>query len=115
MLLFGALLQASIFGQVATIVQSMSRKQQVFQEKVTYVNSAMKNLKLNQQIQNDVVNFMTRTNTHLNNQTELEEFLKIMSPSLKAQVIENIFFAAIMKNEIFIDQADIVDKIINFV
>lgn len=44
----------------------------------------MKNLKLNKQIHDDVVDFMKKTNTHLDNQRELEEFLKIMSPSLKS-------------------------------
>lgn len=38
-----------------------------------------------------------------------------MSPSLKSQVIEQIFFAAITMNEIFSDKTETIDKIINFV
>ena len=48
LLIFGAILQATIFGQVAAIVQSMSRKSTAFQAKIDTANQSMKNMQLNE-------------------------------------------------------------------
>jgi hypothetical protein len=44
LLLCGAMLQATMFGQVAGIVQSMNRKSQAFQERIDVANTSMKNM-----------------------------------------------------------------------
>lgn len=45
-LMMGAILQATMFGQVAGIIESMSRKSQAFQEKIDIANTTMKNMHL---------------------------------------------------------------------
>lgn len=47
-LIMGAILQATMFGQVAGIVQSMNRKARAFQEKLDLANTSMRNMKLNE-------------------------------------------------------------------
>lgn len=50
MLFTGAIINALIFGNMAVMVQSLSRKASLFQEKIENANEAMKNLKMPSQI-----------------------------------------------------------------
>lgn len=61
LLLFGAILQATMFGQVASIVQSITRKSCGFQEKLDTANTTMRNLKLTEKMQTKVRDFMFKT------------------------------------------------------
>lgn len=66
-LLMGAILQATMFGQVAGIVDTMSRKSQAFQRKVDIANTTMKNIHLNEDMHMQVRDFMTKTQSNLDN------------------------------------------------
>lgn len=66
LLLCGAMLQATMFGQVAGIVQSMNRKSQAFQERIDVANTSMKNMQLGETMQQNVREFMTKTQSNMN-------------------------------------------------
>lgn len=87
-LILGALFNAYMFGTIAVILQTFNRKSQRFVEQVDIANTSMKNMHLPEDIQCQVREFLTRTQSNLDNQRELEEFLKIISPSLKLQVTQ---------------------------
>jgi hypothetical protein len=46
LLIIGALMNANIFGTMASIFQSINRKSQRFQEQIDLANTSMKNMKL---------------------------------------------------------------------
>ena len=46
LLIFGALMNANIFGTIATIFQQINSKSQVYQERIDKVNASMKNLRI---------------------------------------------------------------------
>lgn len=59
----------------------------------------MKNMKLPEDLQKRVIHFLMSTHTTLDAQTELDDFLKMLSPSLKAEVIKHIFAKVINSND----------------
>ena len=73
----------------------------------------MKNMKLPEHLQSSIRDFMMFTQSNLDNQKELDQFLGIISPSLKLQVTQHIFLNAIESNPIFQGNQDIIDFLIN--
>ena len=51
----------------------------------------------------------------MDSQKELEEFLDMLSPSVKERVTNHIFGTAILKNPVFNEDLDIVSYIIDYV
>lgn len=66
-LIGGALMQAYMFGNLAVMVQQLNRKSQSFQEKLDLANTSMRNMQLQETIQVDIRDFMTRTQSNLDN------------------------------------------------
>ena len=99
----GAIINANIFGELAVLVQALNRKSARFQEQIDTANTAMKNLKLPEDLQRRVQNYLIYTRSTLDNQQELDEFLGMISPSLKLEVTTYIFSVVIMNNLIFKD------------
>lgn len=58
---------------------------------------------------------MTKTQSNMDNQKEMEQFLKILSPSMRVRVTNHIFEQAILKNPIFCDKMDVVEYIIDYI
>ena len=74
----------------------------------------MKNMKLPDELQSSVREFMMVTQSNLDNQKELDQFMGMISPSLRLQVQQNILLNSIEKNTIFnIDDQDIIDFLLN--
>ena len=61
MLITGALFNANIFGTISSIYSSINRKQVLFQEKLDMANTSMQNMKLPQDIQDVIRDYMMRT------------------------------------------------------
>jgi hypothetical protein len=59
--------------------------------------------------------FLTRTQSNLDNQRELEEFLKIISPSLKLQVTQQIFENAIRRSPIFAQKNEVIEFMVSHI
>ena len=85
-LFVGAIINAILFGNMAVMAQSLNRKASMFREKVEHASEAMKNLNMPSLIRGDIENYLSYTQSTQNHQKELDEFLMMLSPSLKKKV-----------------------------
>ena len=111
-LVFGAITNAILFGNMGVMLQSLSRKSAMFQEKLENANEAMKNLRMPDSIINDVKHYLTYTQDTLDHQKELDQFLLVLSPSLKRKVTHHIFYDVLSENPLFMKYNDIFDIIL---
>jgi len=63
----GSLLTANIFGAFAVIVSNLNRKNSKFQEKIDTANSSMVNMKIPDELQDEIRHFMVATEGNLDN------------------------------------------------
>ena len=94
----GALILANIFATVTVIIQNMNQKEKLFQDKMGLASTAMQSMQLPHELQDEILQFITATQNNLDQQEELDRFLSLISPSLKASVIKHIFRTAIEQN-----------------
>ena len=85
---------------MAVLVQGLNRRASRFQDNIDTANTAMKNMRLPEEIQKKVQSYMMFTQASLDHQNELDLFLDMISPSLRIEVARQIFSDAIMKNEV---------------
>ena len=111
-LIVWAIINANIFGNLAVLISSMNRKSSLFQDKIDTVNTAMKNMKLPEKTQKKVVDYIVSTQSTLDNQQEMDSFLKMISPSLRLEVTSYIFSLIVCKNPLFADNVDLVEYIV---
>lgn len=111
MLVTCAIGNAIIFGNFAVMLQSLNRKSSLFQEKLESITDVMKNMSLNNDVKDEIKFYIEYTENTLQNQNEMNEFFKILSPSLKKRVMVNMFQEAIMDNMIFENQESIVSRL----
>ena len=72
--MISAIFNAIIFGNMTLIVSELSKKAQLFQEKLDTANTAMKNMELPADTQNKVINYLLYTEAGLEHRKELEDF-----------------------------------------
>lgn len=113
-LLICAIINANIFGNLAVLVSALNRKSTKFQEKLDTVNTAMKNMKLPEDTQKKVQNYIMSTQSTLDHQQEMDSFLNLISPSLKLEVTKHTFSMIVIKNELFKDNDDLVDYLVRY-
>ena len=77
------MINANIFGNMAVLLQGINRKISQFQEKLDTANTAMKNMKISEQLQEKVQSYIMSTESTLSIQMELQAFLNLLSPSLR--------------------------------
>ena len=82
-ILFGAIINANIFGNMAVLISAINRKHALFQQKLDTANTAMKNMKITSKLHGKVQNYIMSTESTLSIQRELQQFLEILSPSLR--------------------------------
>ena len=110
-ILIGAIVNAYIFGSIVVLVAVMNEKSAQFVHKLDICNTAMKNLKIPKDIQNDVVGYLTYTQALLDSQQELETFLGLVSPSIKEKIIKHIFSQVLKDSEVFKGNEGLVDSL----
>lgn len=108
----GAIINANIFGNMALIISDLNKKSAEFQGQIDTANTAMKNMKLPQQIQDRVISYLQYIQQTLNHQNELGEFFKMISPSLKEEVTRFIFSEQLKQNLIFALNSEVKDYVI---
>ena len=89
----------------------MNEKSAQFVHKLDTCNTAMKNLKVSKEIQDDVIGYLTYTQALLDSQQELEVFLSYVSPSIKEKVIKHIFSQVLREGEIFKSNDSLIDSL----
>lgn len=96
------------------LVSALNRKSTKFQEKLDTVNTAMKNMKLSENTQKKVQNYIMSTQSTLDHQQEMDSFLKLISPSLRLEVTKHIFSMIVVKNNLFKNNEDLVDYLVRY-
>lgn len=107
-----AIINANIFGNIAVLLQQMNRKSANFQEKLEMANATMKTMKIPEKLQKIIQNYLTETESTLDQQKEFDLFLSMLSPSLKIEVTKHIFHNAILSNSVFEGKNEIIDHIL---
>jgi CRP-like cAMP-binding protein len=111
-ILMGAIINANIFGNMAVIIQDLNLKASKFQEKIDIANTSMKNMKLDNQIQEKIRNYLFYTQGNQETQRELDDFKTMISPSLKLEVTRHIFLQVLTSSPIFGDNPELIEMII---
>lgn len=108
-LLISAIMNANVLGNVAVLVSSLSRRTTAFQEKLDTVNTSMKNMKIPENKQDKIRNFIMRTHSTLEAQQEMNTFLNYISPTLRREVTKHIFSQMSCKSVLFQNRSDILE------
>jgi hypothetical protein len=111
-LTIAAIINANIFGNMAVLLAGLGRKSAQFQENLDTANTAMKNMKLPEDLQLKVISFIISTRSTSDNQNELDQFLHLLSPSLKLAVIKEIFVKVLSGNKIFQENDDLFELVV---
>ena len=93
-----ALLNAYLFGEMAMLVQQMSKKDIEYQETLDNANTAMYSLQITDPTQDLIREYIVSVNDAKVQQTEMKEFINIISPGLKQSISRYIFFVSIFRN-----------------
>ena len=105
----GAIINSIIFGNMALIIQNLNQKNSEFQESIDLANTAMKNMDMPKELQQDVVAYLQYTQQSQNGQQEFEYFYGCLSPSLRNEVIQLIFKDVTLKCDLFEKNLALID------
>ncbi|CAI2366862.1 unnamed protein product [Moneuplotes crassus] len=111
-ILAASIINANIFGNMAVILQQMNRRNSAFHEKVEIATSTMRNMSIPEHLQNRVQAYLISTQATLDQQKEFDDFLQLLSPSLKSEVTKHIFQECIIGNPIFEEKVEIIEIVL---
>ena len=100
-LFLGAIINANIFGELAVLVSQLNAKSTEFQTKLTKINTTIKNLKLPRDLEDKIRDYIITNQSALEGQEELSRFMKLLSPSIKAEVIKHEFYDVVEAQKMF--------------
>lgn len=100
LMLAGMILHANVFGQMAMYINNMKMKEQRMNELMDRVITTMKNLGLKKSAQNKVRHFLLSTSSTQMQQEQFNNFLNMISPSLRDIVREQLYLQALRDNPI---------------
>lgn len=87
----GGIINANIFGELAVIFSSIGKAEKQTQNELAMMNTAMINLKLPCDIQQNVRVSFLRNMPSKQSQEEMQNFLQGISPSIRYKVLEHIY------------------------
>ena len=76
------------------------------------VNTNMKTMRLPEEAQVEIREFLMATQGNLDNQNNMNHFVDMLSPSLKTLVMQHIFLNAFNKNSLFQNDKPLIDHLI---
>lgn len=97
----GAIITAIIVGEMAVISTSLSRKESRFAEIADTANTTMKNMKLPEELQLKIYDYLIATQTILELKDELEAFEEIIPPTVQQEVRASLFKGIVEGNGLF--------------
>lgn len=100
-MLISSMILANLFGQMTALNQQMNAKTLKFQQQLDTINTAMENLGLPKELKKEIKEYFIKTFSRIDQQHELNAFLKDISPSLGLQISFQIFHAALETSIIF--------------
>ena len=108
----GAIINATLFGNMSVMLESLNRKSEHFQGMIDTADEAMKNLNMPVGIMDDVKYYLSYTRSTYDHQKDLDKFLAMISPSLRQRVTHHIFNNSIGNNEVFKGQDHALESLI---
>jgi voltage-gated potassium channel len=99
----GAIINALVVGEMAVISTSLNRKATRFAEIADNANTTMKNMKLPEDLQLRIFDYLIATQNILEYKDELERFEKIIPPSMQQEVRSKIY-RSIVDNNLFFSE-----------
>lgn len=112
LLLMSAFINATIFGNITVILQVMNRKTAILNEKLDTASSAMMKLQISDPVQNKIKEYLVVTHSSWDQQKNMEEFMQMLSPSLKLEVTREIFDDCILENKVFEKKTEVLEFIL---
>jgi len=113
MLLIGSIVTAALLGHMTVLVQSLNRKTAKYHEELDTANQAMKNLNLPNDIQSQVIEYISYTYSNRDQQDELNKFFEMISPSLKFSVLTHLYKEVLESKCVLIISQEALEFIIN--
>lgn len=98
-LISSAFMNALIFSDVAVQISTLSRKTQEYQKTLDETNTVMKDVELNEGLQEEIRDFFQKTIHTKQKQEEYDIFLDMIAPSLQIKVQNSIFIGVLIKNK----------------
>lgn len=101
LMLSGAIITAVMFGDMALLMSSLNMRTTKFQENQNAVNTAMKNMRLPELLQQTISDYLIYTEASIASRNEIDTFRALISPSLYRQVLLHIYDTIIKQNDVF--------------
>lgn len=98
---------AVIFGSISTVMANVNQKDSIFQEKMDLVQSTMVKIKLEEEIQNEVLDYLEKAQERPEVNQDIKKFFDLLSPFLKHKVMSFLRLGIIKQCEHFQNAADI--------
>ena len=105
-------INAVMFGSMAVLLSNLNIRQTQFQETQNLVNTAMKNMRLPENLQQRISDYLIYTEATMAGSKEFETFKALVSPSLYNEVLQCIYGQLIKDNPIIISDPSIRDFIL---
>lgn len=109
---FGFVLLSMLFGHMALLVQSLSRKNDALHEQLDRASIAIKHIKLSNSTASKVSSFILNTFSDRDRQEEINYFFTMLSPSLRLEASTFLYSSMLNENGVFANQTDAVNFII---
>ena len=87
----GAIVTAFIFGNMAALMATINKKDSTFQETLDLVSTTMRSIKLPEDIQDKVINYLMHCQESPDVQQDIDKFFALLSPSLKAMILHHLY------------------------
>lgn len=88
-------IHAHILGTIEVVLLALNRKSAKFQEQIEFATSTMKNVRLDDSIQQKVLEYLNKKYIDMDSMKDLENLMAMLSPSLKHQMTQHMFLSAI--------------------
>ena len=107
MILCGTCITANLFGNMAVLMSNLNLRQTKFQESHNVVNTAMKNMRLPEELQQRISDYLIYTQATMASSEEFNTFNSLISPSLYNEVLQFLYGSLIKDSEIFAGSEDV--------
>ena len=97
--LIGAIVNAYIFGELAVLITQIGRKESRYQHVFDTANTAMSNIRLPENLKEEIRTYFKKVQNTMSQQRELNEFFEQISPSLKLDVQSHMFKNSLKLNK----------------
>lgn len=111
-IIVGQLFQAYMFGEIAVVLFNLNLRATRITEIQNAAVTSMTNMRLSQELQTRVADFLVSSQGWVTRQTEFEEFFNILPPSLKQDVRISLFNQAINFHILLSQHAELSNSIL---